>query len=164
MTASPASTATIRPMRKGDVDRLAEAMDWPASLLQNRWDEKAAGFREALVAEVDGAAVGTVSFNEHQEFPDLLHLFAFDVAETYRNRSIGTQLVLAIEAAARDLGLSGVYLEVNVENGDAIRLYERLGYRVEGDAFMNRWIARDGTNREVAELSFRMFKRWADPD
>jgi ribosomal protein S18 acetylase RimI-like enzyme len=157
MTAEVAAP-TIRPMCDGDAQLLAHVMGWPINLLENRWDDKVAGFREALVVEVGGAPVGTVSFNEHQEFAGLLHLFAFDVAEPFRNRGIGTQLVAAIESAARDKGLTGVYLEVNVENQDAIRLYERLGFRVGGEPFLNRWTRRDGTSREVVELSHRMFK------
>ena len=149
-------------MREADVQRLAGAMGYPVQWIQNRWDEKIVGFRETLTAELDGAPVGTVSFNESPEFQRLLHLFAFDVAESFRNRGIGTQLVAAIESAARDLGLAGVYLEVKVDNHDAVRLYERLGYRSEGEPFTNRWFGRntDGTTREVAELSHRMFKRF----
>jgi ribosomal protein S18 acetylase RimI-like enzyme len=150
-------------MRDGDVRRLADAMGWHINLLQSRWEEKAAGFREALVAEVDGATVGTISFNENQKFAGLLHLFAFDVAEPFRNRGIGTQLVAVIESSARDLGLLGVYLEVNVENSGAIRLYERLGYHIEGKPFINRWIAQDSSAREVSELSHRMLKRFEKP-
>jgi ribosomal protein S18 acetylase RimI-like enzyme len=150
-------------MREADVEALSAALGWPVRSLQHRWNEKEAGLREALVAEVDGGPVGTVSFNEKPEFAGLLHLFAFDVAETSRNRGIGSQLVTAIESAAKDLALSGVYLEVNVENSGAIRLYERLGYRLEGEPFINRWIAQDGTAREVSELSRRMVKRFEGP-
>jgi ribosomal protein S18 acetylase RimI-like enzyme len=153
---------TIRPLREGDIQALADVMGLPINLLGNRWDEKAAGFREALIAEVDGVPVGTVSFNENPQFEGLLHLFAFDVAAPFRNRGIGTQLVEAIAVAARDLGLTGVYLEVNVENRDAIRLYKRRGYRVEGEPFINRWIANDGTGRQMVELSLRMFKHFAN--
>jgi ribosomal protein S18 acetylase RimI-like enzyme len=147
-------------MREDDVRELAESMGWHNNLLQNRWDEKTAGFRETLIAEVDGVPVGTVSFNEQLKFAGLLHLFAFDVAEPCRNRGIGTHLAGAIESAAKDLGLGGVYLEVNVENTDAIRFYERLGHKREGELFDNRWIAQDGSSRQVCERSQRMFKRF----
>jgi ribosomal protein S18 acetylase RimI-like enzyme len=50
------------------------------------------------------------------------------VLEAYRGRGIGSALIAAAEAWARDLGLDELRLEVADENADARRLYERLGY------------------------------------
>jgi ribosomal protein S18 acetylase RimI-like enzyme len=62
----------------------------------------------------------------------MLRLFALDVGLRFRGRGIGTALIEAVERRARRQGLRGVNLEVGVDNGDAIRLYERLGYRRRG--------------------------------
>ena len=45
-----------------------------------------------------------------------------------RGRGLGRQLMEACHDRLRGLGMTRVVLEVNVENADAMRLYERLGY------------------------------------
>ena len=86
-----------------------------------------------LIAESDGEVVGTVSVGGvGNQIPYMLRLFALDVGLRFRGRGIGTALIEAVERRARRQGLRGVNLEVGVDNGDAIRLYERLGYRRRG--------------------------------
>ena len=87
-----------------------------------------------LIAELDGQVAGTVGITGHRfQLPDSLRLFALDVGPTFRGQGVGTTLIKAVEEQARHQGLKGVNLEVSVENADAIRLYERLGYRRLGE-------------------------------
>ena len=115
-----------------------------------------------LSGEANGTPVGSVSTNDHEDFAGLLHLFALDVASSWQRRGIGSQLIYAVEVEAQRQELNGVYLEVNVDSHDAIRLYERLGYRREGDWFVNRWTdhLEHGSQLEVSEVCHRMFKRF----
>jgi [ribosomal protein S18]-alanine N-acetyltransferase len=46
-----------------------------------------------------------------------------------RGKGVGTALIEAVEAAARQRRCGAVRLEVRTDNDSAIRLYERLGYR-----------------------------------
>jgi len=156
------ATVTIREMQGEDVEPLAEALDLPWYQINNRWKELLAGWREIFVADAGGCPAGTVSINTRPERPDMLHLFALDVAEAVRNRGIGTQLVTFVEEEARRRGLGGVYLEVAVWNTDARRLYERLGYVQQGDAFQNSWNfhREDGTVEERVEEMIRLVKRF----
>ena len=60
---------------------------------------------------------------------------------------VGTALVEAVEDTARRNGLQSVNLEVAVDNTDAIRLYQRLGYERVG-----------GPEMVFEELSWIMIK------
>ena len=53
------------------------------------------------------------------------------VAEDWRNRGIGTQLLECVEDKTRELGIGAIYLHAEADNPDAIRLYESIGYRTE---------------------------------
>jgi len=54
------------------------------------------------------------------------------VAETHRRSGIGTALLLAAEAWAREARVRKLELHVFPHNGPAIALYEKLGYEREG--------------------------------
>jgi ribosomal protein S18 acetylase RimI-like enzyme len=159
---SNVASLVIRPMREADVEPLAAALAWPAQVIQRRWLELTQGLRAVFVAEADRSPLGAVSINQHQDFPGLLHLFALDVALAWRRRGIGSELMRSVEAEARRQGLSGVYLEVSVDNHGAIRLYERSGYVREGEQFLNKWVDYrvDGPPVESQEICHRMFKRF----
>ena len=153
----------VREMRGEDIEPLAEALGWPWRGIDRRWQELVAGYREIYVADVEGWPVGSVSINEREERPGMLHLFALDVAAPLRNRGIGSQLIAYVEAEARRRGLAGAYLEVGVENHGARRLYERLGYRQDGVPFPNSWHRYDQDGNmleEVVEEVCRMIKRF----
>ena len=57
--------------------------------------------------------------------------------------------------------LDEVNLEVSVENEDAIRLYERLGYRRLPEQVTDRWeqLGDDGSAMTAKEQSWVMIKR-----
>ena len=95
-----------------------------------------AGGGVLLVAWLDGWPVGDVFLDrgpaEEPEIrrwlagvPRLNHL---EVLGPVQRRGIGTALIRAGEATARRLGDRRVALGVGLDNPDARRLYERLGY------------------------------------
>lgn len=154
---------SVRPMTADDVEPLARALGWPWYGIDRRWQELVAGYREMFVAIVDGGPAGSVSINEREERPGMLHLFALDVAEPLRSRGVGSRLIASVEEEARRRGLDGAYLEVGVENTDARRLYERLGYERDGVPFLNSWNTYDADGNfreEIVETVCRMVKRF----
>ncbi|MDK2383626.1 MAG: N-acetyltransferase, partial [Candidatus Korarchaeota archaeon] len=59
------------------------------------------------------------------------HIVSVAVLETHRRRGLGTRLMLAaMNDLKRSYGAAEAYLEVRVSNLPAIRLYEKLGFRV----------------------------------
>jgi len=84
--------------------------------------EKAAVF----AARTDGVLAGyaiVVIEDDVADFWDLV------VKKEYRHIGIGTSLIKNVEKFAKEKGCSAIKLDVNVENENAIKLYEKLGYK-----------------------------------
>ncbi len=164
MRIAGASDITIRSVHEGDLEALAAALapDVSAQQLAQRWEDHQKGFRELLVATVGGQPVGTVSLRGRRyQRTGSLRMFALDVGSPFRSKGIGTSLIAAVENEARRRGLRGVHLEVAVNNASAVRLYERLGYESQGDAFVDRWwrVTDDSRRQQVKELSYALAKQ-----
>lgn len=54
------------------------------------------------------------------------------VDRSFRRRGIGRKLVEHLLAEARDAGIKNIILEVRVSNEEAIRLYESMGFSIQG--------------------------------
>ncbi len=156
---------SIRPTREDDLEALSAALEPGIGAVQirHRLEESLHGHREMLVAELEGQAVGTVSMGGRSfQRPGSLRLFALDVGTAFRRQGIDTALVEAAVAAGRALG--EVNLEVAVDNEDAIRLYERLGFRRHGDPVVDCWQQwrDDGSSQLIEVPSWVMIKTWSD--
>ena len=146
------------------MDALADILGHEISRAQvrRRYDESLLGYREMLVAELEGQIAGTVSTGGWgYQRPNSLRMFALDVGKQFRNRGVGTALIGAVEAAAICLSLNEVNLEVSVDNVDATRLYKCLGYRCLPDTVTDSWDELDdhGNRRTVEASSWIMFKQ-----
>lgn len=141
------TTATIRPPRYPDdsddlynIFRLPEVgrttLQMPSqeiSHTNNRLKETAPGLYR-YVADVDGRVVGIATLHQSQ---NPRHHHAADlgmmVHPAYWGCGIGSQLMDALVKLADDwLQLNRIELEVNTDNPPAIRLYEKVGFIIEG--------------------------------
>ena len=61
------------------------------------------------------------------------HLWHMGMHDALRRRGIGTELIATAERASMMRGLSAALIEVEKDNPDALRLYQRLGYLVIGE-------------------------------
>jgi putative acetyltransferase len=75
----------------------------------------------------DDAVVGTAAMI--RVAPDRCELAKMGVATTHQRRGIGELLGRACAAWASEQGVRSVFLETNSRLVNAIRLYERLGFR-----------------------------------
>ena len=153
----------IRALELTDVDALSDALAPEVSRAQvsRRYEECVLGYREMLVAEIGQRIAGTVSTGGWgYQRSNSLRMFALDVGRAFRNIGVGTALIGAVEAAAISLHLKKVNLEVSIDNVDAIRLYERLGYQRLPEAVTDSWDELDerGNRRTVKALSWIMTK------
>lgn len=87
------------------------------------------------------------------------YIYGFRVQANYRGQGVGTQMM---EVAEQDLSLRRfrwVTLNVGIDNPDARRLYERLGYKVVASE-PGQWSYKDeqGQRHEVHEPAWRMEK------
>jgi len=65
-------------------------------------------------------------------YVDAWHVMNVAVAPDYRRRGIATTMLDRLFELTAGDGRRGYTLEVRVSNGDAIRLYERSGFRARG--------------------------------
>lgn len=118
------------------------------------------------MAELPGAGlIGQVFIHlrsERTELADGKHrayLYGFRVRPEYRNLGVGTHILSAIEQDLVERGFRSVILNVARDNPDALRLYQRLGFRIIG-ADPGRWSYIDHHNQRinVVEPAWRMEK------
>ncbi len=150
----------VRTGQPEDVSELSDALapDTSSAHTRQRWREHVVGHREMLVALLDGQLAGCVGISVRGgrfEVPGTLRLLGLDVAPRFRRQGVGAALVRGVEDRARREGLPSVRLEVAVDNDAAISLYEKLGYRRDGEPIINRWLRADEV---VEELSWVMVR------
>ena len=94
-----------------------------------------------LIAYVAGAAVGFVSSVEltHPDKGTEMFIYELGVDERHRHRGIGTELVEAIGAVARDRKCYGMWVLVDDENAAAAATYRKAGGDVESQPLMFSW-------------------------
>ncbi len=144
--------AIIRPARRTDLNDLVKALG-QEMFFTDRIGRMRHNLGELLVAFVDEVPVGDVylwcepveEVEVAEAFPGVPMLNHLEVAAGWQGQGIGTQLVRAAEDAARRRGHDRVVLGVGVDNPDARRLYERLGYVDWGQGpVVARWTEPDG--------------------
>lgn len=84
----------------------------------------------ALLAELDGEAVGFVSYTINYSIwlaRDYMHVDDVYVNPGARGQGVGEALMYAARQQCEDLGLTRMKWEVQTDNLDARRFYERLG-------------------------------------
>jgi GNAT superfamily N-acetyltransferase len=80
-----------------------------------------------LLAECDGGPVGCVALRRISDtIGEMKRLY---VRPAVRGRGVGRELVHRVIAAARAAGYRQLYLDTLPQMGEAIRLYESLGFR-----------------------------------
>ncbi len=85
-----------------------------------------------LVAE-DDVVIAYLSVEVHREEAVFIYLDDLSVTEKKRGNGIGTSLIHKAEDYAKELGISDILLHVEKTNTSALRLYERLGYKISKD-------------------------------
>jgi streptothricin acetyltransferase len=75
--------------------------------------------------------VGLVVAEPH-EWNRSLSVWEFHVAESYRNQGIGRRLMECVAEKGKRAGLRTIVCETQNTNVPAIRIYRKLGFRIEG--------------------------------
>ncbi len=96
--------------------------------VEEEWDDDDATSVHALALDLDGTPIGTGRL-----LPDG-HLGRIAVLKQWRGLGVGAAIMNALIAHANDAQLSGLVLNAQTH---AIPFYESLGFRVDGDEFMD---------------------------
>ena len=85
------------------------------------------------IAEVDGEIIGWADINPHVlKTKDHIGSLGMGVLSQFRGKGIGSQLLEKTIDHAWKQGLTRLELEVFSDNENAIALYKRFGYEIEG--------------------------------
>jgi ribosomal-protein-alanine N-acetyltransferase len=131
-SAGGADIGTLRPMAKADLDRVlaveVQAYGFPWSR-GNFVDSLAAGYTAELLEQHDGSLLGY-----YLGMPGVgeMHLLNLTVAPAFQGRGLAHRLMDRLEARARELGLTSLWLEVRASNARARALYSRRGFTEVG--------------------------------
>jgi len=122
----------IRPMEERDIEEIAKieemcfAVPWTKSMFEEEMRNPDAHY---LVAELAGIIVGYIGF---WKVIDEGHITNIAVHPGFRRRGCGRELIAAMIARAKELGITAATLEVRVSNKTAISLYESFGFTASG--------------------------------
>lgn len=89
------------------------------------------GEDRVIVAQSGGNTVAYLSAEVHREDGGFLYLDDLSVSEKYRGFGIGSSLIRCAEEYAGAVSVPMLRLHVEKSNTSAIKLYERLGFRVQ---------------------------------
>lgn len=97
---------------------------------------------EIYVAKKENEIVGYIVFNIKEKeassmrYRKQLNIEAICVDEKQRRNGIGTKILNNIKEIAKSKGCTDLYLTVNQENENAIKVYEKFGFKVKNIAYM----------------------------
>lgn len=97
--------------------------------------------KEIVVAKLQDEIVGYMMFSIKEIIKNIMRyrkqisIEAICVDEKYRGKGIGTSLLNYAKKIGKENHCTDIYLTVNEENEDAIRLYEKFGLKVKNIAY-----------------------------
>ncbi len=138
----------IRAAKKEDMERLAEIYDHPQVVPESSQHpflgiEKISALFEAyqnstivLVGEIAGVVEGYLKINLSTK-PRARHVASLGMAvhPSAHGKGVGTALIrAAVDQADNWLNLVRLELEVYADNANAIKLYKKAGFEIEGES------------------------------
>lgn len=97
--------------------------------------------KEIFVAKIQDEIVGYITFNIKEKdnssmrYRKQLQIEAICVDEKSRGKGIGTELLNYTKEYGKENNCTDIYLTVNEENKNAIRVYEEFGFKVKSIAY-----------------------------
>lgn len=86
-----------------------------------------------VLAEIDGEVVAGGAIRPYREdrasMPEVAEFKRIWTSSRHRRKGLARKIMIALEAAARDLGYARVVLFTGPSQPEAVALYERIGYR-----------------------------------
>lgn len=137
---TPEDWRTYRDLRLRSLAESPDAFGRTLSEEQGRTDAQWMGrlascaeFDLPLVAEVDGVAVGLAWGKIEASSPETAHLYQMWVAPTHRRLGVGRMLLDAVINWASKASVRRIVLGVTCGDTPATRLYQRAGFKPDGE-------------------------------
>lgn len=111
---------------------LNQGLPPPDEKIRHQWIQTLLKSANNFVAWNGGKVIGHSSLIAEMQKRDAE--FIIFVSEIYRSRGIGTELTLLAVNKAKELGLNNIWLTVESFNFRAIGLYQKVGFRLSGEA------------------------------
>ena len=119
-------------IRENELERCRAFWDMPEDLTSDRlFNLVKNNIRRAFVFKTGAGYIGGCALSVREDGNG--HLSHFNVAPEYRRRGIGGLLIDFAERFFNTLGTGVIGLNVMKDNTDAIRLYERKGFKYAFD-------------------------------
>ena len=83
-----------------------------------------------VLTDDEGKVLGGVGFAKAEPFDDCAELQKLYLDDSVKGQGLGHNLVALVEKAAKELGYGRMYLETHSNLLPAIRLYEKMGYKL----------------------------------
>jgi len=99
---------------------------WSLDILRREFEHP---LSRMFVSRASGEVIGYIC---GWQVADELHILKIAVKPDWRRKGIGSVLLDRLLSAARERGIVMIYLEVRVSNFEAIKLYEKHGFLVDG--------------------------------
>jgi ribosomal protein S18 acetylase RimI-like enzyme len=157
----------IRPAEPSDL----EALEWDGEyrhfrrVYRQAMQEAARGNRLLLVAEADEGLIGQIFiafeslWKTHFRGQTTAYLHSFRVKQPYRNQGVGRSLLQRAEEEIIANGYERVVISVAKENPEALRLYEKMGYRIFSEEAGNwSYFDHEGVLQHIHEPAFVLQK------
>lgn len=86
-----------------------------------------------LIAEIDGEIIGTIGFR-NRRLKRVSHRVSLgmSVIQKFNNLGLGTLMMKKIIEDAKEIGKTKMELEVRADNVNAVHLYKKFGFELEG--------------------------------
>jgi RimJ/RimL family protein N-acetyltransferase len=127
------SCASLKEMYDGfSRTDLNQGLPPPDDKVRDQWIQTLLKSANNFLAWNHGKVIGHSSIIAEMQKRDAE--FIIFISEPYRSRGIGTELTLLAVSKAKELGLSKIWLTVESFNFRAIGLYQKVGFRLSGEA------------------------------
>ena len=99
--------------------------EWLRNLWMSEWGGETFQEIDALIAWNTGVRVGVATYNLEIYGCELMSINA-----TAKGLGVGSALISAVERAVQKAGIRRIWLITSNDNLDALRFYQRCGYRI----------------------------------
>lgn len=125
----------IEPLKTEEYHKCSNIWDMQSQPLTDKWlDEIKSGKRLVYIYKINGEFIGEGALVLDTGDPDYtipekrVYVSRMIVKKEYRNRGIGSEILIFLIKKAKEMGFSEMSIGVDKDNVNALHLYEKFGF------------------------------------